>query len=439
MWQLLAAVVLCGLAGPGAHFVAIPDLPEPVGRVNLMVPARAVRLRRFLAALLDAPRRLQAALVARSANLRRDLLERVRFGQDTPLPGRERRVPEGRIQEARDALHVSGEGFGDKPDGEAELSGDLSQSVTPRREDALLRPVFLLENPDWATLPSRLAGCNAGHALVTGRLDAAASRNPATRAVLTRVMDGMTVETPPAGGNKAAVGGHLTTVGATVIVVADDGVIEGIACREPEWAGQFVVLDPAEPGAYDPAKTVTGLTESLALALRETVGCRRIGSAAAGGMQDAAKGREFVARRLAFESKVEKAGEVAAGLAGLPSLIAWALTRMIPSRDLPDDNLMAAAFVHSQRLLERHLRTVDGCRARQQRASLESHAQKILNRVEARGRMTRREAVRGFDCQRMAVHEPAFRLLIERKLLREEGRELVAAAAGVSSARTSRQ
>jgi len=430
-WMVLASSVLAGLAGPAACFEAVPGMIEPLTAPNLLLPCRALRLRRMLDLFLDVPRVLQTSMIARSATLRTDLLERVRFGATAPSKGKDRQVAVTQLERHRQALQAPPKLLGGEPDGDPVLYDDLSHASDLCREDALLRPAYMLENPELDKLPALLAGCTAGHALVTGELTTAVLRSPAMDTVA-RMLDGATVEGKPVTCNRTVPGAHLTKVGATAILRLGGDALETMVARESGILGRFMILQPDKPATFDPQKNGDGWTRSLAGAMRSVIASRRVGGMAKAWMSSEAAGREFVTRRLRFEAEVEDTGDPGlTALASLPTVIAWAILRLNPACSNLDEVAIKYAFFHSEMMLGRIRRCLDQVRSIQRRASVDRHAARMLDRLRVGGSMTRRQLVRGFDCQRAEVHEPVIRNLIDSGLVREDGRLLV--LGGVSS------
>jgi len=145
-------------------------------------------------------------------------------------------------------------------------------------------------------------------------------------------------------------------------------------------------------------------------------------------MRTVAGGQEFISRRLKFQAEVEAAGEpVLRALASLPTVLAWGIARMLStgSDEQIDKAIIGHAIIHSRHVLVQMRGRIAEIRDRQRRAAVDRHAARMLDRLRVRGPLTRRELVRGFDCQRSEVHEPVIRSLIEQGLVREDGRRLL--------------
>jgi len=187
----LMAAVLAGLAGDRAKFRGTSDW-ESVVPLNLLISGQNLRLLTLLSRITDGAKELQNKLVAASMALRTDLLQeycggprRGRKGDDEPPL----LIREIHIQ----ALLVD---VGDEISESAaldNLQSDVTRGRQALREDALHRPLMMLDNPEVQTLTELVAGCHGGRALVLG--DMPVTTRP-TRSRFMRLLKGATV-TPP--------------------------------------------------------------------------------------------------------------------------------------------------------------------------------------------------------------------------------------------------
>jgi len=412
MFALMAGV-LTGLAGDRAKFM-VAGVWKNVVAPNLLIPGQHLQMLTLLNQFTDSARETQTKLVAASSALRTDLLQEIRGGPkrkkgDTtvPLLVRQRHIEVLQVEvgeEISESQAISN------------LQNDVVSARQALREQALHRPLMILESPEFKGLIEMVAGCHGGRALVLG--DLPATTRP-TRKHILRLLDGATVAMPPAL-RRGLAGDHMASLKASAVMGVDSVVLEALSKSAPEFLRRFVIVQSGDAGAlYTTAADGTKITTPLEFWLERfnyavvgTIAARRSGRPLEVWFRDAEAAREFQTQLRAFSADIEASEFRSMSFSELPLAIAWLIGRLYPSTGV-DQMILNLAVACARILWKRHRALLTKIRACQQQCTEQNHEQKILQRVQKCGSPTFREFSRGFDDQRLATHAPALTKLLE--------------------------
>ncbi len=364
-WPSMLAVmagVLTGLAGDRTRLRVTSDL-ESVAAPNLLIPGQHLRLLTLLSRITDGAKELQTKLVAASSALRTDLLQELcggprqkkRGGGEVPLLVREKHIC---------ALQAKARDEHSESSALENLHADVAQGRLALREDALHRPLMMLNNPETKALTDLVAGCHGGRALVLG--DMPETTRPIRKRFM-RLLQGTTV-TVPAALRRGLAGDHTALIRASAVMSINPGDIEMLVNNDPVFLSQFVIVQPGGTGGLClPAANGTKIPipetmwlELFSGAAARVMAGRRSGVQLEGWLRDAEAAREFQGQRQAFMEELEASGDPAASVfAELPMAIAWLLTQLFPNKP-QDDHILYLAVSGARQLWRRHAKLLSG-------------------------------------------------------------------------------
>jgi len=425
-WLVQAAAMLGGVAGSFAGWKEGDGLDREISP-NLLLSGGQVSGWRFRGRFMRLARDMQDLLRRKSGHLRTELLEVARHGT---AGGGRRTIGSRDVSVHGFDKHREELGSGVRP-GEEDTRlrqlamGDVVQSVESLREEALLRPGFLLEHPDPASLAELLPDCHFGRALMVGELaewlDPARrrSRRRAGTRGLDGFLSGFDCRRPARPGLLSPLCDHVF-VRVSAILFAEEEDLRTLKNHHSSLLGKFVVIGGEGTGGEVPASPEDPLFGSLESSLKYAIMTRRTGLPLVAKFRDAGKLAEFRRRRAEFHRRLDEAPQPVSGLACLPNALAWTVAVMLGGSDA-DDAVLATAVPVSETLLERHLSLLAGLEVRERKARTADRERKIVERVRRRGPMSYRELVRTFSDQSRETNHPAVRRLVDEGVLELDG------------------
>ena len=435
---LATTAVLSGIAGPGALWNSSLRW-EFLEAVSMILPAGSLRLRQYFRRLLDIPRNLQNLLRKRSSQFLLDTLQQVRYGVTGNCKTQGAAVLSvSAYQSYQQALIVDGD-----PSRllmESSLKHDLTYAPSQIREEALLRPTFIVDSTNPAELQAALLECHFRAGLVLGVAENLIPSKPIRGTTpLADLLEGMEVRTPRGKGLETA--GHLVHVKASAAVMtASTAQLGTLTEKAPACLSHFILPGNdgriAAPESNDLASTWDGCYRA---AVRKIVDLRRQGDDISRRIRDDAKAQIFEQDRRNFLAELEELEDPERYLAftNLPTAIAWTLGTLCDCNDY-DDTVLRIAVPVARLLLHRHREQLQRITDTHTNRDQPQREHKMVDRVRRLAPVTDRDLVRGFDCQKMEEHRPVIeRLLKEGLLARDpEGKLILGDAGDTSVART---
>lgn len=300
-------------------------------------------------------------------------------------------------------------------DAAARTEEDLAEHTKAARYEGLIRPGSLVKGVRPGELLERLAHCNQGHATVVVEGDEWLNEARAWKTTpWTVLLDGADI--PVAANKRLGIDASYRRMRAHLIV---QGQIESI--REAAGDGESPLLDRAillgleSTGTQDlpDGNRVIEARTLYEQAVKKAFVERRSAIPASGHFRTPQSEWEFMKQKRELLSEIAKSGEGGslAGILPLADTLALGLLRLGGNSD-SDALVLEWAVPVAMRQFRRQRAFLRACRARRTVEREDQLAARIIEKIRAKGTISRRSLIRCFDNQHAATFHPLIERLI---------------------------